>query len=154
LTSGRPWRQASRQNAKYAKPWTVHAADASWLASLNDKDRAIVEIMAAQEVREDQLIAALDHHNEAVRIAKERSGETAANERFDRLWDEKCEAYERVADTRARTLRGLLAKLALIAPDFDDESASELPAEMGTSPEILFSIAVDFKALKAGEART
>ena len=41
-----------------------------------------------------------------------------------------------------------------VAPDFDDESASELPGEMGMSPEILFSIAVDFKELKAGEART
>jgi hypothetical protein len=55
------------------------------------------------------------------------------------------------ANTRARTLSGVLAKLALIASDFDEESASELPGEMGTSPEILFSIAVDFKELKAGQ---
>jgi hypothetical protein len=51
-------------------------------------------------------------------------------------------------------LSGVLAKLALIAPDFDDESASELPAEIGTPEQILFSVAVDFKALKAGEARS
>ena len=68
--------------------------------------------------------------------------------------DEKYDACNRVANTRARTLNGVLAKLALIAPDFDDESASVLSAEMGTSPEILYSIAVDFKELKAGEARS
>jgi hypothetical protein len=62
------------------------------------------------------------------------------------------DAYGRVATTRARTLSGVLAKLALIAPDFDDESASDLPGEMGTPPAILFSIAVDFKELKAGQA--
>jgi hypothetical protein len=60
-----------------------------------------------------------------------------------------------VAERKAAwTLSGVLAKLAFIAPDFDDESDSELPAEMGTSPEILFSIAVDFKSLTAGEARS
>jgi hypothetical protein len=68
--------------------------------------------------------------------------------------DEKYDACNRVANTRARTLSGVLAKLAFIAPDFDDESASELPGDVGTSPEILFSVAVDFKALKAGEARS
>ena len=60
----------------------------------------------------------------------------------------------RFANTRARTLSGVLAKLALVAPDFDDESASELPAEIGTPEQILFSAAMDFKALKAGEARS
>jgi len=50
-------------------------------------------------------------------------------------------------------LSGVLAKLALIAADFDDESASELPAEVGASEPILFSVGGDFKALKAGEAR-
>jgi hypothetical protein len=67
--------------------------------------------------------------------------------------DEKYAAYARVVNTRAWTLSGVLAKLALIAPDVDDESASELP-EVGTSEPILFSVAVDFKALKAGEARS
>jgi hypothetical protein len=103
---------------------------------------------------EDQLIAALDHRYEALRVARDRSGETAADERLEQLMDEKYAAYTRVANTSARTLSGVLAKLALIAPDVDDQSASELPAEVGTSEPILFSIAVDFKALKAGEART
>jgi hypothetical protein len=115
------------------------------------QERTLVEMMAALEVREDQLIAALDHQNEARRIARDRSGETAAEERLEQLLDEKYDACNRVATTRARTLSGVLAKLALIAQDFDEESTSELPGEMGTSPEILFSVAVDFKELKAGQ---
>ena len=126
----------------------------AWLATLNDKDRAAVRIWRRKTVREDQLIAALDHRNEARRVAEDRSGETAAKDRFNQLWGEKDEACNRVSITRARTLSGVLAKLALIASDFDDELASGLPGEMGTSPEILFSVAVDFKALKAGEARS
>jgi hypothetical protein len=53
---------------------------------------------------------------------------------------------------RARTLHGVLAKLAFIASDFDEESYLELTAEMGTSELILFSVAVDFKALAPGVA--
>jgi hypothetical protein len=116
---------------------------------IDDKDRAV-----AKDAREDQLIAAMDHRIEALRVARDRSGETAAEERRRQLMDEKYAAYARVANTRAWTLSGILAKLALIAPDVDDEWASELPAEVGTSEPILFSVAVDFKALKAGEART
>jgi hypothetical protein len=147
-------RQPHRQNSKYRERWAVLAADASWLARWDDEERATIKILAAQEVREDQLIAALDHWNEALQVARDRSGETAADERYQSLFNEKYDAYTRVANTRARTLSGVLAKLALIASDFDDESASELPAEMGASEPILFSVAVDFKALKAGEART
>jgi hypothetical protein len=65
---------------------------------------------------------------------------------------EKYEACERVASMRARTLSGLLAKLSFIASDFDDESDLDLSADMGTSEQILFSVAVDFKALKAAGA--
>jgi hypothetical protein len=95
--------------------------------------------------------AALDSWDEAILVAKDRSGETAADERLEQLMDEKYAAHTRVANTRARTLSGVLAKLALIASGVD-ESASESSAEMGASEPILFSVAVDFKALKAGEA--
>jgi hypothetical protein len=144
--------KARRQNWKYLEPWVVAAADAAWMATLDDVKRAMVEIMAAKEVRGDQLIAALDHWNEARLVAKDRSGEAAADDRLALLCNERADVYGQVATTRARTLSGVLAKLALIAPDFDDESASELSGEMGTSPEVLFSIAVDFKELKAGQA--
>jgi hypothetical protein len=132
--------------------WFVDlAADAPYVASLDYKDRDIVEKGAAVEVREDQLIAAMERRNEALQVARDRSGETAASDVVDQVWDEKYAAYTRVANTRARTLSGVLAKLAFIAPDFDDESASEIP---GPSEPILYSVVVDFKALKAGEART
>jgi hypothetical protein len=145
-------RQEHRQNSEYLRSFVAIAGDAPYVATLNDKNRALLEMLAAIEVREDQLIAALDHRNEARRVAEDRSGETAANERLEQLMDEKYEVCNRVSITRARTLSGVLAKLALIASDFDDESASELPGEMGTSPQILFSIAADFKELKSGRA--
>jgi hypothetical protein len=148
-------RQAQRQNLKDSisrlSPAAL-AALAPCVATMDDKDRAAIEKMNAKDAREDQLIAALDHRREALRVARDRSGESAAEERLEQLLDEKDDACNRVANTRARTLSGVLAKLALIAPDFDEKSASELPGEMGTSPEILFSIAVDFKELKAGQA--
>jgi hypothetical protein len=149
-------RQAHRQRSKELMS-SVSSATWAMLASgiaLDDKDRAAIEKMNATDAREDQLIAALDDYGEAQQVASDLSGETAANDRFDQLWDEKADACNRVANFRARTLSGVLAKLAFIAPEFDDQSASELPAEMGTSPEILFSVAVDFKTLKAGEVRT
>jgi hypothetical protein len=166
LTAGDPFdhvhlyrmreRQAQRQRSKdlmsrvSTDTW---AALAPGLGPMDDKAWAAIEKMNAKDAREDQLIAAMDHRKEALQVARDRSGETAADERFQQLMDEKYGAYERVANTRARTLSGLLAKLALIAPDVD-ESASEFSAEVGPSEPILFSVAVDFKALKAGEARS
>ena len=123
------------------------------VATMDDKDRAASEKINATDARADQLIAALDHRREELRVARDRSGETAADERVEQRMDEKYDAYTRVANARARTLEGILAKLALIASDVD-ESASEFSAEVGASEPILFSVAVDFKALKAGEART
>jgi hypothetical protein len=41
-----------------------------------------------------------------------------------------------------------VAKLAFIAPGFDAEEVLELAAEMGTSEQMLFSVAVDYKALE------
>jgi hypothetical protein len=94
------------------------------VATMDDKDRAAIEKINATEARADQLIAALDHRREELRVARDRSGETAAEERRKQLMDEKYAAYARVANTRAWTLSGVLAKLALIAPDVDDEWAS------------------------------
>jgi hypothetical protein len=122
---------------------------ASGRGPIDDKDRAAIEKMNATAAREDQLIAPLDHRFEALRVARDRSGETAAHERLDQLIDEKYAAHTRVANTRARTLSGVLAKLALIALDVDDESEI-----LGASEPILFSVAVDFKALKADETRS
>ena len=50
---------------------------------------------------------------------------------------------------QAHTLSGMLAKLALIASDFDDDLASGLPAEIGMSEEILFSVALGLQGDRA-----
>ena len=47
---------------------------------------------------------------------------------------------------QAHTLSGMLAKLALIASDFDDDLASGLPA---MSEEILFSVALGLQGDRA-----
>jgi hypothetical protein len=64
----------------------------------------MVEPMAPIEACEDQLVAALGQWNEARRLARERSGETAAEERSEQLYNESYDAYARIASTRARTL--------------------------------------------------
>jgi hypothetical protein len=108
--------------------------------------RAATTRRAAAEVGEDRLIAALDEWDEARRLARDRSGETAAQERHEQLYDERCDACERVAAMRARTLSGMLAKLAFISPDFDADEVLEFgTADMGTFEKILVSVAVDFK---------
>lgn len=42
----------------------------------------------------------------------------------------------------------LLRRRLFIAPGFDAEEVLELAAEMGTSEQMLFSVAVDYKALE------
>jgi hypothetical protein len=42
----------------------------------------------------------------------------------------------------------MLAKLAFIASGFDAEEVLELAAEIGTFEQMLFSLAVDYKALE------
>jgi hypothetical protein len=148
MMENQPHRQKFKDSMSSLSPATLDML-ASGLGPIDDEDRAAIEKMNAKDGREDQIIAALDRRKEALRIARDRSGETAAKDLVDQLWDEKYDAYTRVANTRARTLSGVLAKLALIELDVDDES--EL---LGASEPILFSVAVDFKALKAGEARS
>jgi hypothetical protein len=102
----------------------------------------MLQLLAAGEAREDQLVAALEQWNEARRLARDRSGETAAEERQERLYNERCDACDRIASKRALTVSGILAKLAFVAPDFDPHEEFD-----GWTPDlmILASIAVDYK---------
>ena len=136
-------RQAHRQNAKYLKPFSAIIADAPYIATLSDEDRVLIEKTAAIEAGEDRLIAAHDEWREMRRLAEDRSGATTAQERSDRLFEENADACERVARMRALTLAGMLAKLALIDPDFDAEEM--LTADMGTSEQLLASVAIDYR---------
>jgi hypothetical protein len=137
-----------RQNAKLV-PLSSILADAPYLATLNEKDRAVVDTLIAGEVREAELVAtaipASIEWKAARRLARARSGQTAAEERHEQLYDEKCDACERVATTRAHTLSGMLAKLAFIASDFEADELTRTTADMGTSDKILVSVAVDYK---------
>ena len=141
--------EAREANARYDA--ASDAAEEAWKRT--EKVPAPItffQSFAGREAREDQLIAAFDEWKEARQLAEDRSGEAAAEERLEQLFNERYDACERVARYRARTLAGMLAKLAFIAGDFDGEE--DLPAEMGTSERILFSVAVDFKALQAAGA--
>ena len=107
------------QETQLSRLWSDTIADSLHMASLSDKDRALIEMMAAREVRQDQLVPAFDEWNEMRRLAEERSGVTAAEEIRSHLYDEWYEARRRVAKARARTLEGMLAKLAFIVADFE-----------------------------------
>jgi hypothetical protein len=138
------WEQKQKRQPRL---WS-DAADSLHMASLSDKDRALIEMMVAQEVRQDQLVPAFDEWNEMRRLAEERSGVTAAEKLNSQLYDEWYEARRRIANARARTLEGMLAKLAFIAADFEADESLEDP-NRGTSDMILYSVAIDYKTLVA-----
>lgn len=94
--------------------------------------------------RADELIAAADQWRTARRQAEERSGEVDAATRCDQLGDEWTRLLARIATTPARTMAGILAKLAVAAPYF---AADELGEHVGMDG-ILTSVAVDFNALE------
>jgi hypothetical protein len=158
LKAGEPFHQAhlelmrqrleQRQNSKL-RPLSSILSDAPYLATLDEKGRAVVDTLIAEEVRGAELVAtalpAWIEWKEACRIARARSGQTTAEERHEKLYDEKVEACERVARTRAHTLNGMLAKLAFVAADFEACELAGTTADMGTSDKILISIAVDYQ---------
>ena len=100
-------------------------------------------MFAAREARMDQAIAAYDRWQEERELAKERSGERAVTEWQEQLCGEMNEARQRVGSMRARTLAGMLAKLALIAPEFEEED--EWASDVGPSERVLISVAADYK---------
>jgi hypothetical protein len=110
---------------------------------LDEKTAAMFQWMVDRDRRANEIIAADDQWKEERRRAKERSGERAVQERQEQLCHEMNKARWRVGDTRARTLAGMLAKLALIADDF--ESEADFESDMGSSDKVLFSVAVDYR---------
>jgi hypothetical protein len=110
---------------------------------LDEKTAAMFQWMVDRDRRANEIIAADDQWIEERKRAKERSGERAVQERQEQLCGEMSEARERVGSTRARTLAGMLAKLALIAPEFEDEE--EWASDVGTSEMVLISVAADYR---------
>ena len=110
---------------------------------LNEQTADLIRMFAAREARMDQAIAAYDRWQEERELAKERSGERAVTEWQEQLCAEMNEARQRVGSMRARTLAGILAKLALVAPEFEDED--EWASDVGPSERVLISVAADYR---------
>jgi hypothetical protein len=73
-----------------------------------------------------------------------RSGELDAWKRADELLAEEKTLEARIAATPARTMAGMTAKLALVAPCCEGLE----PENKGSSEDLLFSVAHDFNALR------
>jgi hypothetical protein len=131
------------------QPFSSMLADAPYVSTLNEKDRAILELLVASEARANQLIPAHDQWKAARHEAKVSSGELDAWNRSDELLDEKHKLWRRIMMTPAHTEAGMMAKLALVAPYFD---AAELEDVEETADGILASVAVDFNALRDSHA--
>jgi hypothetical protein len=142
---GSPFRFSEINLMKEQQPQriSVMLARASHEKLLGEKTAGLIRLFAAREARMDEVIAAYDRWHEERKLAGERSGERAVTEWQEQLCDEMCEARERVGSTRARTLAGMLAKLALIAPEFEDED--EWASDVGTSEKVLISVAADYR---------
>jgi hypothetical protein len=110
---------------------------------LDEQTAGLIRMFAAREARMDQVIAAYDQSQEERKLAKERSGERAVTEWQEQLCGEMSEARQRVGSMRARTLAGMLAKLAIIAPEFEDED--EWASDVGPSERVLISVAADYR---------
>jgi hypothetical protein len=111
---------------------------------LDDKDRATLQLMVASEARENQLVQAHDQWKEERHQAKVRSGELDAWNRAEELLSEEEKLWARIASTPAKTVAGMMAKLAFVAPHCE---CLELE-DNGSSEDMLFSVAHDFNALK------
>ena len=72
-------------------------------------------------------------------LARDRSGETAAEKGLEEIQFEYDQAAERIARFRAQTLDGVLAKLAFIARTLDVQSWTEKGADGGSHEAIPYS---------------
>jgi hypothetical protein len=142
---GSPFRFSEINLMKEQQPQriAVRLARATGEKPLNEQTSDLIRMFAAREARMDEVIAAYDQWQEERKLAKERSGEMAVEKWQEQLCGEMNEARLRVGSTRARTLAGMLAKLALIAADF--ESEEDFESDIGSSEKVLFSVAVDYR---------
>jgi hypothetical protein len=113
------------------------------------EDLAIYRTMYEHQLRVDQLAPAYEQWLEARQASCDRSGAPALYDRYLELCAENRPLLHRIARTRALTMSGIWAKLALIATDFNEDEISD---DGGTSGNILRSIAVDYQ--RGAEALT
>jgi hypothetical protein len=102
-------------------------------------------LRVALGTRADELTTALSQWRAAREVARVRSGELDAWKHADGLLAEDQELRAQIAATPAKTVAGMMAKLALVESDFADEDLSRCG---GSAEDILASGAVDFNTLK------
>jgi hypothetical protein len=132
-----------KQQLQQPKRISVMVARKPGEKPLDEQTVGLIRMFAAREARMDQVIAAFDQWIGDRKLAEERSDERAVTEWQEQLCGEMCDARQRVGSMRARTLAGMLAKLALIAPEFEDED--EWASDVGPSERILISVAADYR---------
>jgi hypothetical protein len=132
-----------KQQLQESERLSVMLARASHEKLLGEKTAGLIRLFAAREARMDEVIAAYDQWIEERQRAKDRSGEMAVEKWQEQLCGEMNEARLRVGSTRARTLAGMLAKLALIAPEFEEED--EWSSDVGSCEKVLISVAADYR---------
>ena len=102
------------------------------------------EFRTGFEERGGELTAALEQWRASREQATVRSGEVDAWKRADELLAEEEKLKARIAATPARTVAGMMAKLALVAPCCEGIELED----KGSSEDLLFSVAHDFNALR------
>jgi hypothetical protein len=91
--------------------------------------------------RAQEIVQTKDEYEAAEQAAKEHPDVLGAQARLDAAIERWKELAKRIATTRAKTTEGLIAKLAFVAPAYDDNNLK------GTYDGILASAALDAQAL-------
>jgi hypothetical protein len=91
--------------------------------------------------RAQEIVQTKDEYEAAEQAAKEHPDVLGAEARLDAATERWQELAKRIATTRAKTTEGLIAKLAFVAPAYDDNNLK------GTYDGILASAALDAQAL-------
>jgi hypothetical protein len=97
--------------------------------------------------RAQEIVQTKDEYEAAEQAARERPDALGAEARLDAAIERWRELAKRIATTRAKTTEGLIAKLAFVAPAYDDNNLK------GTYDGVLASAALDAQAM-ANEARS
>jgi hypothetical protein len=113
-----------------------------------------LDVVTEIKTRGREIVDAWDSWQADVARAKEASGYSAAERRCDEISDQRQEIWRRIAATRAKTVKGMLAKLAFVAPLYNVEDGD---GPGSTGDHILDSVAMDYSTLhglNGREART
>jgi hypothetical protein len=114
------------------------------LATGNSREGNDPQVRATRDARSRELTATLKQWKEECQQATVRSGELDAWNHADGLLAEEQKLWAQITATPARTVAGMMAKLALVAPCCEGLE----PEDKGSSEDLLFSVAHDFNSLQ------